>query len=80
MAVMAFKDIFITEYGYLGAAPRDVRKGDKIALFAGCKSPMVVREVGDKYRIMGPAHIPHIPQMIDSQEWPEERLRDFLII
>ncbi|KAK4213986.1 hypothetical protein QBC37DRAFT_462887 [Rhypophila decipiens] len=33
------------EHSYIGLAPRDVKVGDAITLFEGCKMPIVLREI-----------------------------------
>jgi hypothetical protein len=38
--------LFVTSKGYMGFGPRDIRSGDRIAIFNGCHMPYVVRPAG----------------------------------
>jgi len=41
--------IFVTEEGYFGFAGPGVKKGDHVAVLFGCKTPLILRPVGEEY-------------------------------
>jgi hypothetical protein len=62
----ARKRLFSTKDGHVGIGWEAVRPGDEVVLFAGLRSPLVVRkqtdhvEPGHLYRLIGPCNIPHL--------------------
>ena len=42
-----FRNLFITESGYIGLGPWDLRQGDAVAVFDGAESPCVLRQADD---------------------------------
>lgn len=57
--ILAFNRIlFGTNSGCVGMSSRNTKEGDAIALFQGCKMPIVIREApGGKWTIVGDAYI-----------------------
>lgn len=51
-----------TEGGRIGNGPRNIEAGDIIALAVGCQVPLVLRQVGPFYRLVGPCYIAGIMQ------------------
>lgn len=46
-----------TDGGYIALVPDTTKKGDKVCLLKGLPVPVVVREVGEKYSLVGDAYI-----------------------
>ena len=57
---------FMSDEGYMGIGPRNVRKGDVVCLFPGCRVPLLIRsephveverlkDSGEETRVDGPA-------------------------
>ena len=49
---------FVTEKGYLGLGPMNMKEGDKIGMFAGLQVPFVLKPYGSMYQIVGEACLP----------------------
>lgn len=49
--------MFRTADGYIGLGPRDMRSGDRIALFSGGKMPLVMRESGTGLELVGDCYV-----------------------
>ncbi|KAK7753719.1 hypothetical protein SLS62_004342 [Diatrype stigma] len=47
------RSIFVTEAGYIGVGPVDLRKGDEIRVLFGCRVPLLIRRVKRKLRVVG---------------------------
>ena len=52
-----YKTIFHTASGKVGIAPYAIRAEDEIVLLEGLRMPMVVRQSGSDYRLIGQAHV-----------------------
>ncbi len=44
---------FLTSGGYMGLAPAGTKKDDHICIFLGCSVPLVLREVGEEFLLIG---------------------------
>ena len=52
------RSFIITEEGYVGMAPQTANPGDRIVVFLGCQSPLVLRPRGDGgYLVVGEAYV-----------------------
>lgn len=47
----------LTKHGQMAMAPPGVRKGDKICLFLDHRVPFVLRPEGDRWSLVGDAHL-----------------------
>jgi hypothetical protein len=56
-AIQSRMRLLMTERGYLGWAHPQTRKGDKIGLLFGCRSPVILRAYQSGYRIVGDAYL-----------------------
>jgi hypothetical protein len=43
--------------GYLGLAPESAQHGDLIAVVHGCNFPVVLRQYGSRYRLVGECYL-----------------------
>jgi len=41
----------------IGVAPETAEEGDYICVLLGCKVPVILRPVGDKFKIIGDAYV-----------------------
>ena len=49
---------FITDRGYMGIGPIEIKRGDHLAVISGCNLPMVLRKCSiGKYQLMGPCYV-----------------------
>lgn len=48
---------FVTEKGYLGLGPMNMKEGDKIVMFAGLQVPFVLKPYGSMYQLVGEAYV-----------------------
>ncbi len=49
--------LFVTESGYLGAAPRNVKPGDRVFLPLGCDVPLAIRDVAGQFELVGDVYV-----------------------
>ncbi|KAI0854920.1 hypothetical protein F4860DRAFT_507839 [Xylaria cubensis] len=49
--------LFITEDGHIGAAAESVAAGDEVIALFGCFTPMMLRSVGSRYRIVSACYL-----------------------
>ncbi|KAN0104295.1 HET domain containing protein [Hyaloscypha variabilis] len=61
--------LFVLSTGHIGRAPYSIDDEDTVVWFAGAHLPMVLRPVGDKYILIGPAYIHGFKE---SDFWEEE--------
>lgn len=54
--------MFNTSCGYIGICPRNVQRGDVVAIVRGCRVPMLLRGQGQCFRLVGPAYVSGIMQ------------------
>tara|TARA_R110002003_G_scaffold234_2_gene16894 strand:+ start:5213 stop:7060 length:1848 start_codon:yes stop_codon:yes gene_type:complete len=54
---VAQRKLFRTSAGYVGLAPESVRAGDTIALFQGGRLPLIIRQHGDRWRLIGDCYV-----------------------
>jgi hypothetical protein len=63
---------FYTKGGRFGLAPdplpTQVIAGDKVVIFAGLKHPLLLRSVGDKFRLISRIYVHGI---MNGEAWPE---------
>ncbi|KAF2809773.1 HET-domain-containing protein [Mytilinidion resinicola] len=69
-------------HGESGLGPEDVAPGDKLCVLRGCTVPVVLRQEGDQYILLGEAYVPRIMrgEAIRAAEAGEEEYEDFWII
>jgi hypothetical protein len=72
----------ITQQGYVGWAPRRTRKGDKIFVLLGCRTPVILRPQGDSFRLIGECYIHGVMngEVIDELEAGKYQLQDVTIV
>jgi hypothetical protein len=56
-----------TRKGKLGVGCRSLQKGDRIALFAGCNLPMIIRGADQNWRFVSPAYLEGA--MVQGPDW-----------
>jgi hypothetical protein len=61
--------LFVTSKGYVGTGPPSTRVTDKVAILSGLRSPLILREVGPYYEIVGAAYVHGI---MYGEVWPED--------
>ncbi|KAH7092088.1 heterokaryon incompatibility protein-domain-containing protein [Paraphoma chrysanthemicola] len=49
--------VFVTADGMAGLGPTNLEKGDTVSIIFGCRLPLVLREVGQQFRLIGPAYV-----------------------
>lgn len=54
--------IFSTVNGRIGIGPRNMEERDLVAIVQGCRVPLVLREYGNYYRLVGPAYVSGLMQ------------------
>ncbi|KAK7211726.1 hypothetical protein V2G26_018904 [Clonostachys chloroleuca] len=59
-----------TKMGYLAVVPADSCPGDPVALFEGCKTPLVLKEKGNQWELVGPAYVHGVMQ---GEAWDDKR-------
>jgi hypothetical protein len=48
---------FVSLFGLMGWATQRAQVGDHIAVIAGARCPYILRRIGDKYELVGPAYV-----------------------
>jgi hypothetical protein len=61
------KVMFRTRKGMLGVGCRSLQKGDRIALFARCNLPMIIRGADQNWRFVSPAYLEGA--MVQGLDW-----------
>jgi hypothetical protein len=51
------KSFFITEKGYMGLGPGMIKNGDKVCILFGCQHPLLLRKIGEVYRLVGEIYV-----------------------
>lgn len=54
--------MFNTDSGNIGICPRNMQRGDVVAIVRGCRVPVLLREQGQYFRLVGPAYVSGIMQ------------------
>lgn len=49
--------LITTTNGYIGLAPSGVKRGDRVCVFLGCRTPLVLHPVNDQFRVIGDAYL-----------------------
>lgn len=62
--------IFSTQHDRIGTGPLNIRQGDYIALLRGCRVPLVLRQDGSFFRLVGPCYVSGIMQ---GEVWTDEK-------
>ena len=63
MGIAGKRRVFMSEQGFLGLGPEDLKEGDRIAIFHGAATPFIIREVGslqgviEKYALVGESYM-----------------------
>ena len=57
MNAMAWRRLITTQKGYLGLAIADTRPGDCVCMLASCKTPLILRPLGEAFRVIGECYI-----------------------
>lgn len=68
----ARRNLFVTQYGYLGSGTDTMREGDGVALILGLPVPMILRNPGEGsrgYSVVGPAFV---HGMMEGEDWWED--------
>ena len=74
-----YKTLFKTNSGKLGLAPWPIREGDHIVWFSGMRLPMVVRKVGEHYRLIAQAYLHGAMDSVDGLE-SGQRHQEFILV
>jgi hypothetical protein len=61
--------LFVTSKGYVGTGPPSTRVTDKVVILSGLRSPLILREVGPHYEVVGAAYVHGI---MYGEVWPED--------
>jgi hypothetical protein len=69
----ARRRLIITEKGYMGLGPRDVARGDVVAILIGCNVPVILRPTGDNWFFVGEAYVCGI---MDGELIPREGMTE----
>jgi hypothetical protein len=51
------RSLFVTRKGYIGVGCQDLEVGDEILVPFGCSVPLIVRENGENFKIIGDAYV-----------------------
>ena len=51
------RTLFQTEKGYIGLSTPGVKVGDIVSVLFGCKTPVILREEGSEYTLVGDSFI-----------------------
>jgi hypothetical protein len=51
------RSFFLTDKGYMGLGPRGTKKGDVVCVLLGCDMPLIIRQVGEHYAVVGNTYI-----------------------
>jgi hypothetical protein len=80
--ILGGRRFLITQQGYVGWAPRYTRKGDKIFVLLGCKTPVILRPQGDAFKLIGECYIHGVMngEVIDELEAGKYQLQDVTIV
>lgn len=54
--------MFNTSSGSIGICPRNIRRGDAVAIIRGCRVPVILRKQEQYFRLVGPAYVSGIMQ------------------
>ena len=80
MLATTHKRLMFTHEGYIGMAPYDTRKGDKVCLLFGCRVPVVLRErIAGGFELIGEVYVHGIMKGEALTAENHEKLRDFCI-
>ncbi|RDW57774.1 hypothetical protein BP5796_12575 [Coleophoma crateriformis] len=73
MGLLFRRRVVLTEQVRFAFVPRDSQLGDQILIFPRCKMPIVVRKLGERYRIVGPCYVEGIMfgEASISADWQE---------
>ena len=74
-----YHTVFRTASGSLGLGLHGLRKGDQIAIVAGCRQPLIVRPEGNRFRFVG---LGFLYDIMDGSRWPEDEqmLQDIVLV
>jgi hypothetical protein len=69
-------DFFVTPKGYMGLCPISAREGDRVCILDGCNSPVLLRETGSHFVLVGECYVygimfGEIVPKIESGELPD---------
>jgi hypothetical protein len=68
--VLANKRVFfVTSRGYIGTGPPSMQVIDQVAILSGLRSPLVLREAGPEYEVIGATYVHGI---MHGEAWPED--------
>jgi hypothetical protein len=75
MRLLAWRRLVTTEGGYLGLVPTAARAGNIIVVVPGCDMPLVLRQDGEWFRVLGEAHVHRIMEgeVLDMVEHGRKR-------
>jgi hypothetical protein len=68
---MHAKRFILTKTGFAGLAPQEAREGDKIVVLLGCDFPVVLRSVGDYWKLVGEVYVDGIMYNEKDRVGPE---------
>jgi hypothetical protein len=69
-AIAGNRIFFMTEGGRLGTGPISMKTSNVVALFAGFKGVMILRERNTDYEVVGAAYVEGV---MEGQAWPERK-------
>lgn len=68
--------LFVTDGNFMGLGPPQAEFGDVVAVFFGSDVPFVLRPQGDKFRLIGEAHVQGIMDGEVMEWWKNEDPRE----
>jgi Heterokaryon incompatibility protein (HET) len=73
---IGWRRVIRTQSGYIGLAVHCAEVGDYVALFKGARTPFVVRQDSDEWRLVGDSYVHGVMQ---GEAWQEEQCTTFWI-
>lgn len=76
----AGRSFFVTQEGYMGLAPRSAKKGDLICVLLGCSVPVIIRNIGTNYLVVGDTYVygMMLGEMVEEVEKGRLHLQDLI--
>ena len=72
---MAWRRLITTEKGYLGLAVAATEPDDRIGIFVGCRTPLILRPRGNCFQVVGECYVHGIMKGEILKDIKEDRLR-----
>lgn len=79
VSIMAGTRLLVTEGGSVGLSPNPATIGDEVCIFAGGKTPYLVRRKGEEHFLVGKAYVRGVMQG-EATESPDFKFRDIVLV